>query len=165
MTIKLVGADDASGTNNVSGQVIYCRFQAERSGTVTEFRIKCGASGQVIVAIYSHDATNDLPLNRLGYNNTPQDVTSGWNTLSIPNTEVVAGEYYWLAVDMSNVTGLSQYVTPTGRYAYKKVTWGTYTFPDPADSGLSVGTNAYFLYAGWGLGPPGIVTVFNKGFN
>ena len=165
MTVKLVGADDVTGVNNAPGTVIYCRFQAVLSGTVTEFRVKSGASGQVIVAIYSHNATNNLPLNRLGYNNTPQDVSSGWNVLSIPNTEVVKDTYYWLAVDMSNVTGLVQYAGASGRYAYKGVTWEVYTFPDPADTGLTVGTNAYYLYAGWGFGPPGTVTVFNKVFN
>jgi len=46
MTVKLIGADDTTGTNNVPGTVIYCRFQAVKTGTVTEFRVKSGATGQ-----------------------------------------------------------------------------------------------------------------------
>lgn len=146
---KLVGADDVVGVNNISGTVIYCRFQAVETGTVTQFKVKSGATAQVIVAAYSD--TSNAPDALLSANNTPQNVASGWNTLTISPFTVTKNVYYWLAVDMSNVTGAVQYASTSGHYKYKVVTWGGYTFPDPADTGMADGTNAYFLFACYGV--------------
>jgi len=144
-TAKLVGADDASGSNDTGNYEVLTRFQAIATGKITEFRVKAGASAQVKVAVYADNSGSPGAL--LSYNNTAQNVVSGWNTLSIPSLDVTSGTYYWLAVAMS-ANGASQCVL-SGSYNYKAITFSSFTWPDPADATSTYAATT--LVAGWGI--------------
>jgi hypothetical protein len=145
-TTKLLGADDITGTNLGADYFRLARFQALATGKVTEFRIKAGGSAQVKVAIYADNGGEPGAL--LSYNNTAQDVVSGWNTLSIPELNVEEGAYYWLATNMTASGGI--YTTGgTGRWKSGQ-TFSTFNFPDPAGSGFTTTTSLY-VWASWGV--------------
>ena len=140
---KLIGANDASAHDEGGPYFLLTRFQAVATGTVTQFKVKAGASSQVKVAIY---ADSGEPGALIVANNTAQDVASGWNTLSITSTSVTSGTYYWLAV-CTKSWGAAQWITP-GTMRWKSTTFSTFTFPDPAGSGFTRGSYTD-LIAGW----------------
>ena len=145
-TVKFIGADDATGTNDAANYFNLTRFQASATGRVTEFRAKTGVAGYLKVAIYADSGGE--PGARLSYNDTGQAVAVGWNTLTIPALDITSGTYYWLAVNAS-ILGAAQYIA-SGTMRYKVATYSTFTFPDPAGTGFTSG--AYTdLIAGWGV--------------
>jgi len=144
---KLIGADDATATaNQYSNYFILDSWAATNTGNVTQIRIKCGASGNVKVAIYADNAGQPGPL--LNAVNTSTPVTTGWNTINITSTAITSGTNYWLAF-ISDSYCVS-YVTSYGRNrVYREVSYGTFTFPNPAGSGFFSYAGAYNLIAGY----------------
>jgi hypothetical protein len=139
MTIKLLGANDASGSAEGKDFFILAKFTAVASGNMTEFRVKSGVSGYVKCALYADNAGEPGAL--ITAMNTGQAVTgSGWETLSFTSTPIVNGTVYWLAI---------QCVATGGTIRYKSATYSSFTFPDPAGSGFSSEVE-YILIAGWG---------------
>jgi hypothetical protein len=148
-TGKLIGADDATATSVGTNLTLVARFQAVATGAITEFKIKCTAAGQAKVAIYADSSGS--PGARLVYNNTAQNVVVGWNTLSIPELEVIEGTYYWLALrnDASGVSCCNASVAGTQKYN-QGGTFSTFTWPDPAGS-FSYTYDKESLFAGFGI--------------
>jgi len=141
---KLIGADDAAGYNE-GADVTYTRFQTVANGTVTQFRVKAGVNSQVKVAIYSDNGGS--PGSRLVNNDTAQNVSPGWNTLSIPSLTVTNGTYYWLAVAIKD-TGASQFIWGGTMKWQVGITFSSFAFPATAGSGLPGGSYTE-LVAGW----------------
>jgi hypothetical protein len=144
-TDKLVGHDDATGANNESGYFRFDKFTAVATGSITEFRIKAGASVNVRVALYSDNSGQPgTLLNSVA--GTP--VTSGWNTIAFPSTSIVSGTVYWLAT-ITEGTGGTKYVSETGmgNWAYKAGAFGD-SWPT---FGWTVSDNYSHLVAGWGI--------------
>ena len=156
---KLVGADDITGSNGAKNMFRLTKFTASQPGTITEFRVKSGASGNVKVAIYADNAGS--PGARLSYNNTGQAVTADqWNTLTIPATDVVAGTDYWLAA-IENATGAAQWHS-VGTMRYRAASYSGFAFPKTATGlGALSSYNGYQLLAGWttDAGPPDAPTL------
>jgi len=147
MTIKLVGADDASGGNEWKDYFLLTKFTAVASGNMAEFRVKSAVSGYVKCALYADDSGEPGAL--ITAMNTGQAVTGGgWETLSFTSTPITQGTVYWLAINIS-INGAVQYIGAAGVGRYKAATYGTFTFPDPAGSGFSSNA-AVELIAGWG---------------
>jgi hypothetical protein len=157
---KFIGADDATVTGPAgAGYMVIGKFTASASGSVTQFRIKCSGPGNVKVAIYS-DSSGE-PGNLLNAVNTGTAVTTGWNTISFPATNVVVSTPYWLAFN-SDVPVVG-YAGLTGTARYKAATYSGFTFPGSAGAGFAP-SSANLLLAGWGGGfvsappaPPAIV--------
>jgi hypothetical protein len=142
---KLVGADDAAGSNQTAGYFILTRFQAVASGTMNEFRLKSGVSGNIKCALYADNAGEPGAL--ITAMNTGQAVTGGgWNTLNFTSTAITSGTYYWLAICL-DTTGAAQWISG-GTMFWKTATYSTFTFPNPAGSGFSSGAYTQ-LEAGW----------------
>lgn len=147
-TVKLIGADDGTGVNISSEAAIFARFQAITSGRITEFKVKFNVSGQCKVAIYADSSS--YPGARLSYNDTAQNVSSGWNTLSIPELDVTSGTYYWLAVAVWTPGFYHIGEASGGTIKVKSGVTSGWTWPDPADAGMP--GYSYLMYdAGWGI--------------
>ena len=57
------------------------------------------------VGLYSHDAGNDKPLNRLYVDNTnAKGTAAGWKTVAV-NWAITAGTTYWIAIQIDSHTG------------------------------------------------------------
>lgn len=145
---KLLGADDTTAAGNQgSNYFILDRWTATATGNITEIRVKCGASGEVKLAIYADSSGSPGAL--LNAVNTSTLVSSGWNTINFPSTAVTSGTSYWLAFNSS--ASCVNYVWSSGRSRlYKRATYSTFTFPNPAGTGFSSYSRAYNLIAGWG---------------
>jgi hypothetical protein len=127
------------------------RFQAEQSGTMSIFKVKCSGSSNVKVAIYADNSGE--PGSRLGYNDLSRAVTSGWNSLSIPSTAVTSGTYYWLAVNADANIALRPQTPGSGTYRFRAEPFSTFSFPASAGSGFSSGSGYTTLLAGYSSGP------------
>ncbi|MCJ7664203.1 MAG: hypothetical protein MUO24_08155 [Desulfobacterales bacterium] len=147
MTVKLIGADDATGQNTAGSILRLSRWQAVASGNITEFKVKSDVSGNIKIAIYADNAGQPGAL--ITAMNTGQAVSAGWNTLTFASTPVTSGTFYWMATNY-DTTGACQYMDSAGwPFRHKAETYATFTFPDPP-TGLST-ANAYSeLTAGWG---------------
>jgi hypothetical protein len=160
MTIKLVGADDATGSQQSVGYFTLCKFTAEATGYMTQFRVKSSVAGNVKVALYADNGGEPGAL--ITAMNTGQAVDGlGWNTLSFTSTLITIGTVYWLAF-IFDIQGAVDYRTLAGATRrYKAGTYAGWTFPDPAGSGFSSTTGYADLEAGWGesgqtISPPGL---------
>jgi len=153
MAVKLIGADDVTAdSGNYTNYFILSQFTAVASGNMTEFRVKCQASGNLKVAIYADNSNQPGAL--ITAMNTGQAVVSGWNTLSFTSTPIVSGTKYWLAFisDYNNSVG---YKTSAGWLRkYTAATYSTFSFPDPAGS-LTDASGYYEIEAGWETLPVG----------
>jgi len=145
MATKLIGADDATGSNAGGEVFMLNKFTAIATGYMTEFRIKSGIPGEVKVALYADSGGNPGAL--ITAMNTGQAVVAGWNTLNFTSTPVTSGTDYWLAVAWQPNT--CQYISG-GTRRYKTITYSTFTFPDPAGSGFNSDSYTH-LIAGWGV--------------
>ncbi|MBM4453019.1 MAG: hypothetical protein FJ013_00355 [Chloroflexi bacterium] len=150
MAAKLIGADDATIVQAASANYV-CngRFQAEASGNMTEFRLKCSASGNVKVAIYS-DAGS-----KLNAVDTSTAVVEGWNTIPFPSTSLTSGTYYKLAFN-SSTDCVGALGTGTGTSGYEALDFSN-NMPDTITGS---GWTRKLLIAGWAqnLAPSGIAS-------
>jgi hypothetical protein len=149
---KLIGAnDDLSGSAGAANYFCLTRFQAEADGTMNQFRVKSGVSGNVKCAIYADNNGEPGALIKAMDTGQGQAVTGGQrNIISFPPTQIDNTKYYWLAI-CCDTAGAHQYVSGgTGRY--RAATYSTFTFLDPADAGGGFTSGAYTrLTAGWGI--------------
>jgi hypothetical protein len=146
MSSKLIGADDAGGSNSAADYFRLSRFQAANSGNMTEFRVKAGANGNIKCALYSDSSGQVGTL--ITAMNTGQAVVSGWNTLTFTLTPIIKDTWYWLGMN-SDVSGACLYVPVAASYRYKVEAYAGFTFPT-TPSGLTTDNNYYDLSAGWG---------------
>lgn len=149
-TGKLVGANDWTiDAYHAANFFMLSKYQAVGTGKVTELRIKAGASGNVKVAIYADDA--GAPGALLNAVDTSTAVSSGWNTITFPDTEVTKDTWYWVAfnTNTANCIGSSNSQGPL-ILRYKSATYAGFTFPDPAGTSFSGGAYS-IVEAGWGI--------------
>ena len=164
-TQRLIGVatDTASTGGGGSCTNIHLeRFQANATGSITEFKVKTSASGNVKVAIYSD--SSGQPNSRLAAVDTSTPVTSGWNTIPInPSVAVTSGNYYWLAVvsDSCNIYYHSN--DPSANTIWKPSTYSSWYWPGSAGPGWNTQTGYTYFIAGWGTTtPPSAPTVTNS---
>lgn len=147
MTVKLVGSDDTTHDGDVGAEAfVLFKFTAEKSGNVTEIKLRADANGNAKVAIYADSA--GAPGSRLGYNNTSQAIALGFNTLTIPSTAVVSGTDYWLAFISDLAVVGYDLITSVGKWRLE--TYATFNFPDPAGAFPNSPTTWHTIIAGWG---------------
>lgn len=147
MTVRLVGANDASGSGEGTNTFILTKYTAIASGNMTQFYVCSGVAGNVKCALYADSGGEPAAL--LTAMNTGQAVAGGgWTALSFTSTPIVSGTAYWLAINIDTY-GCVQYVS-TGIYRYKGASYGGFTFPDPAGSSFTASTAYRDLVAGWG---------------
>jgi hypothetical protein len=146
---KLIGADNAAGSQQSVGYFTLCKFTAVATGSMTQFRVKSSVAGNVKCAIYADSAGEPGAL--ITAMDTGQAVDGlGWNTLNFTSTPITNGTVYWLAF-MFDTQGAVDYRTLTGTTRrYKAGTYTGWTFPNPAGSGFSSTTGYADLEAGWG---------------
>jgi hypothetical protein len=147
-TSKLVGANDTTATGNDDpNYFLLDRFTAEANGTLSQIQVKCGASGNVKVAIYSDSYGS--PGSLLGSVNTGTPVTAGWNQISITPTTIVSGTPYWLAfISDTNCVGYKWTNVNDGTGLYKAASYSGFNFTGNP-TGLT-SWPAYHLIRGWG---------------
>lgn len=134
--IKLIGADDGVIDGSVGGgNYLLNKFIAVATDTCTNVRVKCSGVGHVKVAVY---ADNDgYPGARLAKQDASTVVVLGWNTIALEaSCDLTNGVPYWLAVISDNaIVGYD--LTAGLNYYYKAEIYATFTFPDPAASGIA----------------------------
>jgi hypothetical protein len=162
MTVQLIGAADNSYVNSdANNWFILDRWQASATGTLTAIKVYCaGTSGHVKVAVYADN--NGEPGALLSAVNTSTALTiNDWTTITLSTTvNVTSGTYYWLAFIADD--SVVPQKTSGGTERYKSQTYFSFTFPDPAGSGFSSGSNCGVLQ-GWGytvqtISPSGIAS-------
>lgn len=103
--LNKVGGTDVPGTNQGSNNyVIYSRFMATGDATVKSIRVYTLVSTNVRVALYAYDYGSRVLLTQSM--STPV-VAEGWNEISIPDTLILGGNNYYLAVQSENFGGYS----------------------------------------------------------
>lgn len=124
----LIGSTVVTHDTGVSaGAIILQKHTAVSTGTMTEFQIKCEASGNVKVAIYSDNAgTPNALLGTVG----STAVTATTNAISFPSTPVVGGTDYWLAFNFDTDSLVSINATGGTTLANESANFGD-AFPDP----------------------------------
>jgi len=148
---NLIGAGDvSSSTNFTPNYIALTKWTATASGNLNQVRVKCGAPGNVKVAVYADSAGSPGAL--LAANNTGQAVTPDWNTINLPSSaSITEGTAYWIALNSD--AACTGYVTGSETMAYKQATYSGFSFPNPAGTGFTNG--AYYSIAqGWGTPPP-----------
>jgi hypothetical protein len=154
---KLVGADDATASLSLgAGYMSLTRFQAVATGNVVTFKVKSDKSANVKVAIYDDSSGEPGALKNAVDTGTP--IVTGWNNITIASTPVIAGTYYWLAID-SDTTIYSAMSSIGGNIRYKSAPYSGFTFPNPAGTGFSSGSGVIVLLAGWGSVTPAALTI------
>jgi len=146
---KLVGVNEntASLGNEDPNLVLFDKFTAEASGTLSQIRIKCGAYGNVKVAVYADSGGS--PGNLLAaVNGDTAVIFMGWNQIPISPIQVTAGTSYWLA--MISDQKCINYLNSGGPDMYRAATYNGFTFPNPAGGGLTTWATGGHLIAGWG---------------
>jgi hypothetical protein len=102
------GAVDYYGnqTTLYATYVLVNQWELPSNGTVTKlnFYVVSGAGNYVLPGIYQDDGTQLAPGSLL-YQGGAVAVTTGWNTVSVPNLALSAG-YYWLALGSYNLTSV-----------------------------------------------------------
>jgi hypothetical protein len=147
-TQEMIGADESTtpDISNAGNYFVLSRFTATASGTISEFKIRCTASGNVKVAIYADN--NGEPGDIKPGASATKSVNAGWNTIAFPSTTIDSGTSYWLAsCSDGNIVGAK---AGAGYRRYKPVTFSTFTFPSNADGGFTVNVGYYDIVAGWG---------------
>ena len=155
MTIKLVGYDDDATPSGTGGAnyVSICRFQAEASGSLTEFYVRVGASDITVkYAIYS-DAAGPLPGTRLLSGESGTLTASGFRVISVGSPiNIASGTYYWLALNTAAANGFG-YNLASGVRRYKSLAYTTdigTMYPETwSDDGYADDDTA-IIEAGWG---------------
>lgn len=123
------------------------------SGRITEIGWYCNNAtpeSNFEVGLYSHDAGNDVSLNRLYVDNTNAKGTGlGWKTVAV-DWEITAETIYWLAIQLDNTTPNSNidYETTGGRTS---IMTGQSSLLNPWVSG-GITTYIMAIYAVWDSG-------------
>ncbi|MGB8707208.1 MAG: hypothetical protein WCD72_04570, partial [Dehalococcoidia bacterium] len=151
-TQKLIGSGSVSAdTTEAPNYFCLSKFTAEATGAVTEIKIYCGGACNVKIGMYQNNGGEPGAL--LNAINTSQACVAGWNTIAFPSTAVTSGTDYWLAFNSNAHQVAFHYATVQRRY--KVATYSSFSFPNPAGSGLTSDSVGYYMFAGWGtIVPP-----------
>jgi hypothetical protein len=150
MAVELVAGHSGLSGSYANTDFWYLeRVQAVKSANgVTRFDVDSGGSGAVKIGVYA-DSSGE-PGDRLAYNDTPQNIELGANTLNISSHDIASGTYYWLAIAAS--TSDSVYRTDTGQGGtnrYKAITYATFANPASAGTGFTSSDRLYSMSI-WG---------------
>jgi hypothetical protein len=158
---KLIGTDsDAAPAMWGSNHFILSKFIASDNGTISQIKIRCGATVHVKVAIYSD--SSGVPGSLLHATDNSTACIPGWNTISITGTPVISGTTYWLAFNSD--ASVVQAGNPGAGYTtyYRPVTYSSFSFPSSAGTGFTTQSNWDALIAGWSVSAPSTPTVTNS---
>lgn len=124
--VKLLGVNDSGTIDASANYVLFHRFQCTQSGTVKSIRVYSRLSGSVKAALYSDSGGS--PYHKFSDNTTA--VSGGqWNTITIADTSVTVGTYYWIGF-ITNTTGAARFLAAgSGTRRYKAETYSAYSFP------------------------------------
>ena len=151
MTVQLIGiatADPTSYSTGYNGLVLFFKFTASASGTLSAVNVKSYGNSVCKVAVYADNAGE--PGARLAKQDTSTSVAEGWNTVNLEaSCSVVNGTSYWLAIAANDSLYYKSTTSGPAR-RYKAVTYSTYTAPDPAGTGFTSDTNNTIGIQGWG---------------
>jgi serine protease len=157
---KVIGTETPATSSTSGNRLILGRFQAEKTGHITQIWVYSVASGHVKGAVY--DDSGGSPTTLLNANNSSTAVIGGyWNPISIPSTAVTAGHYYWLAA-ANDTSGAISY-GPAGSSDPSKgsaITFSSFSF-----TSNPTGLTSYTYqrpFAGWGdTTPPPLAVTTN----
>src|SRR4030042_5761678 len=98
MTVKLIGADDATiDAHYLASYIALTKFTAVATGTCSEIRIKVDGNGNVKLSVYADNGSGTAPGARLAKQDNTSAVTTGWNTIALEaSCSLVSGTVYWL---------------------------------------------------------------------
>ena len=143
--VKLIGEDERSWTNTFTyNYAFFFRYSAVVSGSLNSIRVKSSKSASIKVALYSDSGGE--PGSRLTA--AEADVVDGWNTINMPNINIVLGTYYWIAFNSNS--NIVYRISGNAPRRYKSATYSSYSFPDPAGSGYTDDSGYFPALAGWG---------------
>jgi hypothetical protein len=151
---KLVGVDYTTHPDGTKPKdtLLLSKFTAEHTGKVKTFSVlTSGTSSPVKLAIYTdaYGEPGQLMSSTVATVGSGLE-GSGLNDIDFPETQVFAGESYWLAAISSvNVIGYKTFTTPCTWKSRTKTgqTYSTFTFPQTL-TGLTTVTNEQYLLAG-----------------
>jgi hypothetical protein len=147
MSSLLVGSTTEYTTNNVLNVLYFIKSQAVASASgATEFRVYCSNSGNVKVGVRA-DSTGE-PGTLMGYNDSAQAVSSGWNVLTVSGNNISSGTYYWLGILSDQ--GVVRRETSGGTSRYVSLGYFTsYAFPTSPEA-WDASANHVFSIGLWG---------------
>jgi WD40 repeat protein len=101
--VRPIGDDnvEASQDNNPAGRAEAFQYTASASATITSLSIYIdtnSAATQVVVGIYSNNATTNNPDTLLAQAIITAPVKGAWNTVTVPAVVLTNGTKYWIAV-------------------------------------------------------------------
>jgi len=153
---KLLGADDAVAVGPAGANyLLFDKWTAVATGSVTQIRVKCTASGNVKVALYT-DVTVS-PGTLINANETGASVVAGWNTISLPLTPVTIGTDYWIAYN-STANCVGYFSSPGGGLVFRALGYAT-PFPASAGTVFTPSPDYRSLSAAWGVVGPVPLTI------
>ena len=144
--VQLVGLTDQIGNENFSANYLGMnKFTANLTGTVKEIRLRMRGNGNVKVGIYADSAGSPTTL-LASVGSTA--VTTGINTITIANVNIVKGVAYWLAMNTDVANTIGQ-ISSGGTQLYIALTFAL-SFPNPAGAGYTPNTTTLVMQ-GWGI--------------
>jgi hypothetical protein len=146
-TQRLVGSATVGVNNAGANNIIFCKFTALATGTVSQIKVYSLVAGNAKISVYNDNAGE--PGNKLTGNNTGQACVIGWNVLTIADTPVVKDTPYWLGV-IVDTTGTASSNNSAGTIRYKAQTYAGFTWPASAGTGYTGGTVEDSIGA-WGI--------------
>ncbi len=130
--------------NGINGNWIVSSFTALSNSTVNRINLYVSnASGNARLGLYSSSSgepgdllaqTDEISLN------------NGWNSGTLGSSQnLISGETYWLAFEVSSSATTLHYNSVSGRQRYKSYSYGS--LPSPAPINCFIGTGIYSIYA------------------
>lgn len=114
------------------------------AATTLNLYVASGATGNARMGIYADNAGS--PGAKLA--ETPAvALSNGWNTGTIPATNLTAGTPYWLVFDLSNTGSVLTYKPLAGAGKFAFYSYPSSSLPATAPSGLSAGGGVYSIFA------------------
>ncbi len=148
------GLDNGDGTWGLdAGAINGMKFACSDDGTLTKIGLlldDASPSGNVKLAIYDHDATNDLPENLL-WGGSNKSTTDGWMEWGTSPVQLSANATYWLVFWLDTQNDV-RYQSGSGRHV-----WWSWQYGDwPAaldNSPAGANNNQYVMLATYATNP------------
>lgn len=161
MTVQLVGTANSTYTGTKATDTIWAtRFISTASGVCSEIKIYSSSDGFAKVGIYLNDDATGNPDILLNANNTGTAISVGWNTITIPNTYITTGNYYWIAAMVSAT--ILRYRSASGTSWSRSYPYSS-GLPSTAGTGSS-GTDEMKLQAWGNIGIGDVEVTFGDAF-
>lgn len=155
MGAQLVGVcqDTDTTTTMPANTLVLAKFQAEETGKLTNFQVKCNISdpeappAHLKVAIYRD--SDGLLLNTV--NSGDLTIESSWNPINFEETQINAGTWYWMAAISDSPIIVWQPYTSSDRYKYRIDDFSVFNFPQNLSgiSGLSGESEKQYMMRGY----------------